>query len=196
LGTIVFFKLFSPDRVDTFYFNDIIMNRFSRFSRIFGSAPNSPNTRCHLCDLVGLTSLWHSHRRVHNAGSTFTFFKPANCTRVACHVCTTRYLRNAMQRRLSISALGSVYDVAQTNLWRSLWTKFTSMVQYETPCRRDWLFDREFSVPAGRRTSGRSPEKRAHQRIVILRPGSHTDTGYETCSLILFKCIYFKLALR
>jgi hypothetical protein len=26
-------------------------------SRIFGSAPNSPNTLCHLCNLVGLTSL-------------------------------------------------------------------------------------------------------------------------------------------
>jgi hypothetical protein len=48
-------------------------------SRIFGSAPISPNTRCHLCNLVGLTSLWHSHRRVYSAGSTFTFFKSANC---------------------------------------------------------------------------------------------------------------------
>jgi hypothetical protein len=73
-------------------------------SRICGSAPNSPNTRCHLCDLVGLSSLWHSHRRVHSAGSTFTFFKPANCTHVACHVYTTRYLGNAMQRRFSISS--------------------------------------------------------------------------------------------
>jgi hypothetical protein len=118
-------------------------------SRIFGSAPNSPNTRCHLFDLVGLTSLWHSHRRVHSAGSTFTFFKHANCTHVACHVCTTRYLGNAMQRRFSISALhvGSVYDVAQTNLWRSLWTKFTSMVKYETPWSRDWLLIGDFLFP-------------------------------------------------
>jgi hypothetical protein len=32
---------------------------------------------CHWCSLVGLTSLWHSNR-VHSAGSTFTFLKPAN----------------------------------------------------------------------------------------------------------------------
>jgi hypothetical protein len=57
-----------------------ICNSETISSRIFGSAPNSPNTPCHLCDLVGL----HSHRRVHSAGSTFTFFKPANCTYVAC----------------------------------------------------------------------------------------------------------------
>jgi hypothetical protein len=79
-------------------------------SRIFGSAPNSPNTRCHLFDWVSLTSLWHSHRRVHSASSTFTFFKLANCTRVAYCVCNTRYLGNAMHCRFSISALGSVYN--------------------------------------------------------------------------------------
>jgi hypothetical protein len=66
--------------------------------------------RCHLFDLVGLTSLWHSHRRVHSANSTFTFFKLANCTHVACRVYLMRYLGNAMQRRFSISALGSVYN--------------------------------------------------------------------------------------
>jgi hypothetical protein len=43
---------------------------------------SSRMSRCHLCDLVGLTSLWHSHRRVHSAGWTFTFFKPANCTHI------------------------------------------------------------------------------------------------------------------
>jgi hypothetical protein len=58
-------------------------------SWIFGSAPNSPNTRCHLFDWVGLASLWHSHWRVHNAGSTFTFFKLANCTHVMLHVAYT-----------------------------------------------------------------------------------------------------------
>jgi hypothetical protein len=50
-------------------------------SRIFGSAPN---TLYHLFDLVGLTLLWHSHRRAHSDSSTFTFFKLANCTHVAC----------------------------------------------------------------------------------------------------------------
>jgi hypothetical protein len=79
-------------------------------SRIFGSAPNSPNTRCHLFDWVGLTSLWHSHRRVHSVSSTFTFFKHANCTHVAYRVYITRYLGNAMQRRFSILAQGSVYN--------------------------------------------------------------------------------------
>jgi hypothetical protein len=78
-------------------------------SRIFGSALNSPNTRCHLFDLVGLASLRHNHRIVHSASSTFTFFKLVNCTHVAYRVCT-RYLGNAMQRRFSISVLGSVYN--------------------------------------------------------------------------------------
>jgi hypothetical protein len=116
-------------------------------SRIYGSAPNSPNTRCHFCDLVGLTLLWHSHRRVHSAGSTFTFFKLANCTHVACHVYTTRYLGNAMQRRFSISALGSVYDVAQTNLWCSLWTDqiYQHGQIWSLPPRL--IIDRGFSVP-------------------------------------------------
>jgi hypothetical protein len=59
-------------------------------SRIFGSAPNSPNTRCHLFDWVGLTSFWHSHRRVHIVSSTFTFFKRANYTHVAYRVYLTR----------------------------------------------------------------------------------------------------------
>jgi hypothetical protein len=66
-------------------------------------------TLCHLFDWVGLTSLpaslRHSHRRVHSARSTFTFFKLANCTHVAYRVYPTRYLGNAMQRRFSISAL-------------------------------------------------------------------------------------------
>jgi hypothetical protein len=43
-------------------------------SRIFRSAPNSPSTQCHLFDLVGFTSLWHSHRRVHSAGFSKTLF--------------------------------------------------------------------------------------------------------------------------
>jgi hypothetical protein len=75
--------------------------------RIFGSTSNSPNTRCHLFDWVRFTSLSHSHRRVHSASSTFTFFKRANCTHVACRV-----VHHALpyQRRFSISALGSVYN--------------------------------------------------------------------------------------
>jgi hypothetical protein len=138
--------------------NHLQFRKFS--SRIFGSAPNSPKTRCHLFDLVDLTSLWHSHRRVHSAGSTFTFFKLAICTHVSCRVYLTRYLGNAMQRRFSILALGSVYDVAQTNLWHSLWTKFTNVVN-ETPCRRDWLLIGDFPklvelTPCGHRSEKNS----------------------------------------
>jgi hypothetical protein len=80
-----------------------ICNSEALSARIFGSAPNSPSTRCHLFDWVGLTSLWHSHRRVHSASSTFTCFKLANCTYVACRVYLTRYLGNAMQHRASQS---------------------------------------------------------------------------------------------
>jgi hypothetical protein len=79
-------------------------------SRIFGSAPNSPNTRCLWFDWVGFTSLWHNHRKVHSVSSTFTFFKRANCTQVAYRVYITRYLGNAMRRRFSISA-PSIYSV-------------------------------------------------------------------------------------
>jgi hypothetical protein len=40
----------------------------------------------------------------------------------------------------SISALGSVYDVAQTNLWRCEpnFSSVVHVVKYETACRRDW----------------------------------------------------------
>jgi hypothetical protein len=66
-------------------------------SRIFGNAPNSRNTRRNLCNLVGPTSLWHSLRRVHIAGSTFTFFKPANWMSRIPHVLPRQ--RNAGQCR-------------------------------------------------------------------------------------------------
>jgi hypothetical protein len=86
------------------------------------------------------TSLWHSHRRVvHSASSTFTFFKLVNCTHVACRVYLMRYLHNAMQCRFSISALGSVYDVPQTNLRLSLWTKFTNFVKDQGFPEVSWI---------------------------------------------------------
>jgi hypothetical protein len=112
-------------------------------SQIFRSAPNSPNTRCHLCNSVGLTSLWHSHRRVHSAGLTFTFFKPANCMSSIPHALPRQ--RNAAP--FSILALGST---SSTNKSMMQWTKFTSMVhvvKFETSCRRDWLFIRDFLIP-------------------------------------------------
>jgi hypothetical protein len=70
-------------------------------------------TRCHLCNLVGLTSLWQCHRWVHSAGSTFTFFKPTNCMSRIPHALPRQ--RNAECPFLNLGA-GSVYDVAQTNL--------------------------------------------------------------------------------
>jgi hypothetical protein len=75
-------------------------------SRIFGCAPNSPNTRCHSCDLLGLMSLWHSHRKVHSAGSTFTFFQ-ADKLHTCCmpRISHAQPIGNAMKRRFSISAL-------------------------------------------------------------------------------------------
>jgi hypothetical protein len=49
----------------------------------------------------------------YSAGSTFTFFKPAN---FMAPYAFTRYQGNAMEHPFSISALGSVYDVAQKNI--------------------------------------------------------------------------------
>jgi hypothetical protein len=43
---------------------------------------------------------------------------PFSSRQIAGHIYLTRYLGNAMQCPFSISALGSVYDVAQTNLKR------------------------------------------------------------------------------
>jgi hypothetical protein len=123
----------------------ICSSRETISSRIFGSAPNSPNTRCHLCDLVCLTSLWHSHRRVHSAGWPSPFWTQ----QISWHVCLTRYLGNAMQCPFSISALGTVYDAAQNNLWRCEpnITSVVHVVKYETLCRRDWLLIGNFLIP-------------------------------------------------
>jgi hypothetical protein len=88
----------------------------------------------------------------------------------------TRYQGNAMQRPFSVSALGSIYDVAHKKSI-TLWTKFTKLfvrkqitidnfqnktssqsatqlapvswlyvVKYETPCRRDWLLIWDFLI--------------------------------------------------
>jgi hypothetical protein len=60
----------------------------------------------------------------------------------------TRYQGNAMGPSFSISALGSVYDVAQKKSM-TLWTKASLLhvVRYETPCCRDWLLIGDFLIP-------------------------------------------------
>jgi hypothetical protein len=77
--------------------------------RIFGSAPNSPNTRRHLRNLVSPTSC----DTVIGECTVPARPSPFSSRQISWHA-FTRYQGNAMERPFSISALGSVYDVAQT----------------------------------------------------------------------------------